>query len=109
MVTAVIVLSYRTVETERQLSTLQTERESATEEGAQAKSQVEGLGQVAKSLQLSSTMLKQRFKGSIRPQLMPKREPVGTKSKFPSSAKEERVARNSSMDGVLKLLHLQAS
>lgn len=52
VVTAVIVLSYRTVETERQLSTLQTERESATEEGAQAKSQVEGLGQVAKSLQL---------------------------------------------------------
>jgi chromosome segregation ATPase len=45
-----VILGYRAVEMEGQLSTVQTERESATKEGAQAKSAAE-LGQVAESLQ----------------------------------------------------------
>ena len=44
-------LGYWAVERERQLSTLKTEKDGATEEGAQAKSQAAKLGQVAEILQ----------------------------------------------------------
>ena len=45
-------LGYWAVERERQLSTLKTEKDGATEEGAQAKSQAAKLGQVAETLEL---------------------------------------------------------
>jgi hypothetical protein len=49
LVTAVIVLGYRTVETEQQLRAVQSEMDSAAEDGVQAKTE---LGQLAESLRL---------------------------------------------------------
>jgi Resolvase, N terminal domain len=49
LVTAVIVLGYRTVETEQQLRAVQSEMDSVTEDGVQAKTE---LGQLPESLRL---------------------------------------------------------
>ena len=51
LVITVIGLGYWAVEKERQLSTIKTEKDGVTKEGAQAKSQAAKLGQVAETLE----------------------------------------------------------
>jgi hypothetical protein len=99
LVTAVIFLGYRTVQKEPHLKAVQSELDGAKKEAVRAKSGAAELERVAENRRLKLENAERELQRLNEAADRAKAEASERESRSPCSAREERVARNSSRNG----------